>query len=153
MPTYRDPATTEDVLWGWLKRPAKAVFRYDLHMTRIENAIAGGTPDVEGTLLGSSFWIELKCSYRPVREDTTIKVRYRPKQPPWHRRRARSGGRVFTLLQVGSGRLTARRYLLEARHLPLVKEGVTEDVLRHLALVDPRSDAETIIRAAAGRGR
>lgn len=142
-------ATTEDVLWSWLNM-VKAIFRHDLHMTRVENAVGPGWPDVEGMLISRQFFIELKCSRRPVHSDTPVRVKYRPKQPPWHKRRLRAGARIFTLVQVGSGQADARRYLIDSKHLPIVKEGITETELGRLSLCDGRTKATDIVRLAAG---
>ncbi len=141
------PKTTEDVLWGWLNT-VKAIFKRDLHMTRVENAVGPGWPDVEGMLTSNQFFIELKCSPRPAYDYTNIKVNYRPKQPPWHKRRLQAGARIFTLVQVGSG-AEACRYLIGSEHLETVKAGITEDRMAELSLCDGRATARQIVSTAA----
>ncbi len=142
-------ATTEDVLWGWLNT-VKPLFRHDLHMTRVENAVGPGWTDVEGTLTGRQFFIELKCASRPAKLDTPIKVKFRPKQPHWHKRRLQAGAHIFVLVQVGSGQADARRYLIGSKHLPIVKSGVTEKDLDNLAWLNGKATARDIILNAAG---
>lgn len=144
-----DAATTEDVLWGWLNT-VKPLFRHELHMTRVENAVGPGWPDVEGMWTGRQFFIELKCSPRPKNPDTNIRVKFQPKQPPWHKRRLQAGARIFVLVQVGSGQTDARRYLIDSKHLEVVKRGVTETVLSNMAMLNGRAKAFDIIINAAG---
>jgi hypothetical protein len=64
----------------------------------VENSARAGTPDVnyvEG-------WIELKKLPRWPRPGEPVRCgHFRPGQRVWIRRRARAGGRVHVLLQVG----------------------------------------------------
>jgi len=117
-------------------------------MTRVENAVGPGWPDVEGMLVGTQFFIELKCAYRPVYANTEIQVKFRPKQPPWHRRRLLAGARIFVLLQVGKD-ADACRYLISSQHIEDIKAGLLETDLAQLAVIDPRSKARAIVDAAA----
>ena len=71
-----------------------------VHAVSVENPAGPGTPDVnyiEG-------WIELKQLPRwPRNPDAVVACRhFRPGQRVWIKRRARAGGRVHVLLQVGS---------------------------------------------------
>ncbi|MEE8608976.1 MAG: hypothetical protein V3S55_15335 [Nitrospiraceae bacterium] len=142
-------ATTESNLWSWLNK-VKPLFRELLHMTRIENSAGLGTPDTEGCLSGRQFWIELKCCKRPRNPDTKLEIKFRIAQPPWHRRRLAAGGRMYTLVQVGSGSgHGANRYLVHSEHVELLKAGVNEEVLRELSLCDPQAKAKHIIFLAA----
>jgi penicillin-binding protein-related factor A (putative recombinase) len=99
---------TEANLWKWLSK-VKKHYKEDLHLTRLENLVGNGTPDVEGCLCGRQFWIELKCI--PKRTNSLLRIRFQPSQIPWMQRRQRAGGHVFVLLQVGSAG-QAHRYLL-----------------------------------------
>lgn len=109
----------ESSLWNWLSK-ARVAFQDDLHMERVENLIAAGTPDVEGYVrfpgrdvvpgdrplpMRGAFQIELKSSARPVRPATPVrfKLRDREKQIAFMRRRWTIGGNAFFLLQVGEG--------------------------------------------------
>lgn len=82
-------------------------------MTRVENLLEEGWPDVEGCLEGKSFHIELKSAKRPKRETTRVLAPddIRPRQPPWLKARWMAGGNAFWLVQVGE-RHRACRYLL-----------------------------------------
>lgn len=134
----------ESSLWAWLKR-ARLKLRYELHMERIENTAASGTPDVEGhyrSRSGKQFWIELKSVARPKR-DGIIKFRIRSAQVEWLRRRCYVGGRAWLFVQVGSG-AAAKRYLLWGTHAAEMREGVTEDWLRAKAHAGPFTHAGTI---------
>jgi hypothetical protein len=71
-----------------------------LDAVAVENPARPGTPDVnyiEG-------WIELKQLPRwPAKRDTVVKCsHFRTGQRIWIKRRARAGGQVHVLLQVGS---------------------------------------------------
>ena len=143
----------ESKLWSWLKLGGKD-FKERLHMSRVENAVGSGMADVEGCLkdletrVGIQFWIELKCESRPTNPDTKIKPRFQPGQGPWHRRRRRSGGRTFVLLQVGAGG-SARRYMLPGELIPSMQKGMTEKRLEELSVITPVALHHEIIEAAA----
>jgi hypothetical protein len=148
--------TRENRLWAWLSK-AKPSYREALHMTRVENSVGQGTPDVEGQLHGAlakvgpnggSFWIELKVAERPKRADANVRVKFQPYQVPWLTRRDRAGGNAHLLIQVGSGR-GASRYLVPAARAREVEAGVAEDALTRWSLCDGDATAETVVRAAA----
>lgn len=129
----------ETALWDWQKK-AKAFFKHDLHMNRVENSTMAGMPDVEGYLRTcmrhGQFWTELKSTARPARETTPIRfaVRDRQAQIEWIEKRWGLGGAVSLLLQVGvSSHLV--RYLVPGMHVRQVYEGVPESRLRELAAV------------------
>ncbi len=141
--------TQENHLWRWFSK-VKPYFRERLHMCRVENLVMSGMPDVEGCLDAIQFWIELKTSARPRKTSDTVKVKFRPTQPVWLRRRNLAGGRVFVLLQVGSGR-QASRYLIPGQHAPKIVEGLTEDGLGKLSLIERSAKATDIVKMARGR--
>jgi hypothetical protein len=148
MASVTDDKTREKSLWKWLEK-AKLAFGPALHMERVENYLEKGTPDVEGCLNYGSFHIELKTSPRPSKPGTRIKPKYQDGQPEWHEKRIRAGGRVFSLVQVGSG-AGASRYLLwgdfSAR---LAKDGMSEAELASVSVVDPKASAPEVVRAAS----
>jgi len=118
----------ESSLWQWLKK-AERELGPNLHMNRIENSAGQGQGDVEGHLRGSGqFWIELKTTTRPVRPETKIRFKVRPKQIAWHTARAKAGGRSYFLLQVGSG-ADRRLYLVRGRLAAKIAQGMTESEL------------------------
>ena len=137
----------ESKLWAWLKLGGKD-FREQLHLSRVENSAGSGMADVEGCLNGIQFWVELKCESRPSDPDTKIRPRFQPSQGPWHRRRRRSGGRTFVLLQVGTGS-SARRYMLPGELIPSMQRGMTEKRLEELSVMPPVALHAEIIEAAA----
>ena len=140
--------TKESSLWNWLSK-VRPVYREKLHMTRLENLVGEGTPDVDGCLEGCQFWAELKCNKRPARAKTPIRVKFRPMQVPWLKRRVRADGRAFVLVQVGQGR-AARRYLIPGEMAAKVATGLTEAELDGLAVCDPEATATEIVQTAAG---
>lgn len=76
--------------------------KYGFKIDRIEShATAPGIPDNtfvhEATRL--SGWMEVK-----EEEDLPKRVKYRPKQPLWHRRHHRAGGNVMTIIHIKSSK-------------------------------------------------
>lgn len=98
----------ENVLWKWLKRGAQKVT--ELHMERVENSVANGTPDVDGCWIGDCFKIELKRS--PARTDGMVQIKFRPLQMPWLRKFWKCGGNGWVLLAVGEGH-NVQRFLIK----------------------------------------
>ncbi len=148
--------TRESGLWRWLAK-ARPVLRDDLHMTRVENSVASGTPDVEGQWAQfGQFWIELKSEARPARDSSKVPFRVRDGQVEWLRRRCAAGGQAWLMLQVGSGR-SAGRYLVWGALAHQVRAGVTEDWLRALCALrayryrelDPGNPVHFVRRACA----
>lgn len=98
----------ESSLWSWLAQ-ARTRVAGRCHLTRIENCISAGTPDVEGQVLladrlKGQFWLELKSNIRPARRTTPIRFSFRNReaQIQWMKTRWDIGGNAFFLLQVGS---------------------------------------------------
>lgn len=102
----------ESNLWQWLVKDVKAL-RQRARITRIENAVDSGTPDVQGTLDGGSFWMELKAVARPALRDTCLlsRMNLKPEQISFLHKESQAGGLAWVLLQVGSAE-DARRYLI-----------------------------------------
>lgn len=141
------PKVSESRLWSWLEKPCRKHFKKALHMTRLENSVGTGTPDVEGQLDGcGQFWMELKCCARPARETSKLNIKFRPTQLPWLRRRARAGGKVYVLVQVGSG-ATASRYLVSSHVLYMFEHPRTEKDLGSMSLIKPNLKAIEILEA------
>lgn len=137
----------ESSLWVWLKK-ARYHFRENLDLSRLENLVGAGQPDVEGYLKGKGqLWIELKAADRPKRSTTNVDLKHtRPSQVEWHNKRARLGGISFLLIQVGSGH-EARRYLVPGYLVDFIASGVTEGWLMERSVCDPMARAEKIIEA------
>ena len=98
--------TRERNLWRWLAQ-ARKVYGGDLHMSRIENAVGSGAPDVTGTFRGRRFDIELKTCDRPKRAATPVRFVVQPSQRVWRRLEARAGGYPYLLLQIATERFLA----------------------------------------------
>lgn len=103
----------ETALWNWLKGHLGELKahgrRHDVQ--RVENAVAKGTPDVEGCIDGRTFWCELKVAH-PMAGD---RVRVRLTQPQANRAllRERAGGRSWVLVRVcGASWRENRHYLV-----------------------------------------
>lgn len=90
------PKSLEKNLWARAYRALRR--RRGLHITRIENGVGSGTPDVEGCYKGKQFWWELKVG--EVRKDGSVKVSFRPKQIPWLNKRWKAGGWAYALIKI-----------------------------------------------------
>lgn len=139
----------ETALWQWLRQGRRAFPAADLDLSRVENLVQSGMPDVEGCLNGSQFWIELKV----VKGKNVLRAAFRPAQVPWMRRRWAAGGRTFALLQVDAGP-KARRYLVAAPLLgQFVDAPFDEGHLLDAAINPPNILPEGVLRLAAYCGR
>lgn len=73
-------------------------------LTRIENIVAEGTPDVNCCMLGHEFWIELKDAPAAKRETSLLLGRSHkltPQQVNFWRAQRRHGGHAFVLVRYG----------------------------------------------------
>jgi len=118
-------------LWKWLR--GARLHDDNLQMTRIENSVVAGMPDVEAAILFAHLgcrqvWLELKAAARPGNRETPVRLKVRTKQVEWMRKRWRLGGRAFFLVQVGSGAGRAL-YLLDGDCGQALKTGMTEDMM------------------------
>ena len=77
----------ESKLWLLLKENLK-----DFHLSRFENWVMPGVPDVHGCKDGISFWIELKVM-------TSNKINLSPHQIMWNYKYSLHGGRSFIMAQ------------------------------------------------------
>jgi hypothetical protein len=87
--------------WREIVRPAfMSVPNADV--CRIENTTQSGTPDVNGCVWGTDFWMELKSLPKlPKLTNTIIRIpHYTQSQRLWIRRRGLAGGRVYLLLHL-----------------------------------------------------
>lgn len=133
-------------------RTAFKAYGSSVHLTRIENSVSDGFPDVEYTLLlnGLPYWaaVELKTAARPKLHTSPVQVKFRPAQIPWLRKRWAVRGSAWALVQVGSGKDLAR-YLIPGDQAGIVAEGVVEDRLRELSACREKDPLDRIIRIAA----
>lgn len=102
------------------------------HAVAVENGTVGpGTPDVNCTL----GWLELKWLRRwPKNEETVVKIdHYTPQQRIWLKRRARAGGGVWLLLQVGrEWLLFSAEYAAEHIGRDATRENLARNALLHM---------------------
>lgn len=133
----------ESNLWNWLRKAKHST----LDMQRIENICGGGTPDVEGILLGVQFWIELKFVERPKRKTTLLRPKFQPKQVPWLEKRWRLGGKAYCLLQVGKG-FKARRYLVKGEYAGELEKGILEKSISKISITDGSEKSLKILKMA-----
>lgn len=125
-----------------------------LQMTRVENSLGAGFPDVDGYLSGfGAFQIELKSTTRPARPTTPVRfaLRGRDAQIAYLARRWALGGNAYFLLQVGEG---ADRvlYLAPGSIGAKLREGITESELAQLCVsggIFKRPQARHILERAA----
>lgn len=136
--------TRESSLWGWLRDGTKT-YRPLLDMSRVENTVDEGTPDVEGCYDGGQFWCELKSLTRPIKPSTAINLEVDTEQVRWHRRRSLAGGRTWFLIQVGSG-LKASRYLIPGYRSMKLEQKRTEAELESLAVIIPGANARNLLK-------
>lgn len=96
---------TESKLWDELKS-AVEVFDPKADLSRHEDRLSPGTPDVSYTIRGVSGWAELKAVARLPRSMSVPVVRnIRPSQVRWILKRVRAGGICCVLIRVESPRL------------------------------------------------
>lgn len=111
-------------------RKSRLLFKDRLHITRLENTVGSGTPDVEGSIDGAQFWVELKTAARPARSTTKVAVKIQPSQPIWISKRLKSGfTNIYVLLQVGSGLKDTKRYLIPGSFISKLDGGMTEEAI------------------------
>lgn len=74
------------------------------HLTRVENALGAGTPDVNGCIKGYEFWAELKglAKWPRGHESAIINLDHGllESQKIWIRRRILASGKVWVILGV-----------------------------------------------------
>lgn len=105
-------ATRENSLWKWLRKILKdATYKNVLAMSRIENSVGLGTPDVEGVFMKKAFWIELKQAELPVRETTPIRPKkFTDEQVHWLSKRWFLGTPTHVFIQIGTERFLIPGY-------------------------------------------
>lgn len=142
----------ESSLSRWLMG-ARQEMGPDLHMGRVENRAAAGTPDVEGCYRGSLFWAELKSSKRPARPSTPIRLatRGREEQALWAISRTYAGGVAWYLIQVGHGH-KRRLYMIDGCNVEELHAGATEARLQELdTLKMEKPKPSDVVLCLAGR--
>jgi hypothetical protein len=106
-----------------------------LYLTRVENAISTGHPDVEYCIEGAAGVIELKqIPAWPKRSETKVRVKhYTQAQRDDLKERHVAGGRAFVLLRVGEPGDLTTEYLLLRTPWCLLLGGVDAKTLRGIS--------------------
>lgn len=132
----------EKNLWAWLKRGTERSRVLD--MERVENSVGEGTPDVDVCYKGIEFKIELKTG-TVTKIHSYVRVKFRPKQLPWIKRRTKTGGRCFVLLQIGR-----HRYLIPGKLCEVFRRtDLTLGELEAVSLTSEKSSAIDVLEACA----
>lgn len=116
-------------LWRWFSQACKSLGP-DLFLTRIENDLDSGTPDVHGCYNGKTFWVELKALAKP-KNPLKVSLNLSPGQISWHFNYARSGGKSYVLVQFGSGK-DSQKFLIPNQNILQFQEPVTLGALQYL---------------------
>ncbi len=66
-------------------------------VSRVENMVDVGTPDVSGAFHGD-YWVELKVSSNKEKEQDVLKL-LEPSQKVWHYKRGKCGSLIFVFVQ------------------------------------------------------
>ncbi len=127
-----NPKTAEKNLWKWFKDAIHILGMktspFDpppLQMTRIENSVSSGRPDVDICYEGKCAILELKS----VEAGELIKTNLTTTQAMFLHRRVQIGGSAWLLIQVGS----RNRYLIHGKHAPDLVQRVPEKTLAKLS--------------------
>ena len=94
---------SEKSLWTFTRNGVKSVVpSHELHIERIENGVALGTPDVNYCIRGQAGWIELKFLPEwPKRSTTLVRVdHFTKEQRIFLHNYSMAGGRCFVWVQV-----------------------------------------------------
>lgn len=102
----------ESHFWGQIR--AAVAGKPEFHLTRVENAVSSGFPDVAGVSYGRSVWMELKSERLPARRDTPLRFATRPSQALWHRLHRRAGGRSVVAVKAVASSREGTWYLVDS---------------------------------------
>lgn len=130
----------ETALWNWLKDHLKELRPRKHDVQRIENAIAKGTPDVEGCIDGETFWTELKVAY-PLWGDR-FRIKITQAQVNRAILRERAGGRSWVLVRAcGETWRDNRHFLVRGRDASELLQPVSRTRLEELSAAPPAAAA------------
>ena len=142
----------EKALWQRVRKGGVALkhLGHRVMLTRIENMVDEGTPDMEGCIDSAQVWAELKSCERPARSNTPIRPKVRPSQSDWHRERTAAGSRHhYVLIQVGE-QSQAKLYLIPGSDYDqIVAPEIDLEILSVLSYTtEPMT--QVLLRAAKG---
>ena len=90
----------ESSLWKSFRKALVGCFT-SVRISRIENEIERGTPDVHFTGDGFSCWVELKVGKEPARANSPVKLEhFTMYQRQWLFDEIKAGGKAYLLLQI-----------------------------------------------------
>lgn len=139
----------ETALWNWLKDHLKELRPRRHDVQRIENAVAKGTPDVEGCIDGETFWCELKVAH-PMANDRW-RVRITTDQVRRALRRTRAGGRSWVLVRVcGATWRQNEHYLVRGQDAEALLEPLLRSELLSLSAAQPSAAAVELLKTMVG---
>ena len=142
----------EKALWQRVRKGGVALklLGHRVMLTRVENMVDEGTPDVEGCINSAQVWVELKSCARPARASTPVRPKSRPSQSDWHRERTAAGSHHhYVLMQVGEAS-QAKLYLIPGREYDhIVAPEIDLEILSVLGYTtEPMT--QVLLRAAQG---
>jgi hypothetical protein len=138
----------ETALWGWLKKPI-ASLHLPQHIQRIENAVARGTPDVEGCINSHAFWCELKVASAMARGRWRIRIT--PEQVRFALRRHGAGGKSWVLVRAcGDTWGSNRHFLISGGDTEELLEPISDERLTALSFCAPSASPVDVLKIMAG---
>lgn len=89
----------EQRLWDRIRRNLGR----EIHIERLENSVAAGTPDTVVLHKGLVTFVEHKVATLPMRSTTKLQWKHPPTAPQrnWHRTWHQNGGRSFFVIGIG----------------------------------------------------
>jgi len=140
-------------LWAWIQPVWKTI--KGLHVERVENTVASGTPDVDGCYQSSAFKIELKRGVT-FKTNDEVEITFRKSQPGWLKSRWNAGGNAWVLIKTGMA-AKMKVYLIRGCDIGKLRtvgeKSIWRTNERHLSdisVIAPNAKPEDILRAAAG---
>ena len=142
----------ERALWQRVRKAGLQLKKegHGVHLTRIENMVGEGTPDVEGCIDSVQIWAELKSCARPARSTTPIRPKKRQSQTDWHRDRTQAGFKnLFVLIQVGEAS-QAKLYLIPGNLANQITSTENELELMSVLSYSSMPMTQVLLRARGG---
>lgn len=139
----------ESALWAWLKTHLKELKPLKHHVHRIENSVAKGTPDVEGTIDGKSFWCELKVAHAMAND--RWRVRITVEQVRFALRRSKAGGASWVLVRCcGRTWRDNKHFLVRGEDAEQLLQPIETSRLSELSACIPDAAAVEILKTLVG---
>lgn len=125
---------SEDSFWDRMRTQLGPLGR----LTRIENGVGGGVPDVNYCIECVEGWMELKSAEATARELSLFLAgtELRKEQVGWHILQARNGGRSYIVTARG-----AEVFIHEGAHAAMIERATARDARALARVVFPYRDA------------